>query len=102
MSLYSNYKSAVGINDELILGRVHSQAYLLDEVVGLELRQFMSGIHEKQSTFSAGDHSFFCGFGVLKSTGLCLNVCVFMRLFGECEVSFEPGQPGHSESRPSL
>ena len=77
MRLYSDYKSAVGINDEFILGRVHSQAYLLDEVEGLELRQFMSGIHEKQSTFSAGDHSFFCGFGELKSTGLCPEcVCV--------------------------
>ena len=49
--LNSNYKSAVGVSDELILGRVNSQAYLLEEVevVGLELRQFITGVHEEQS-----------------------------------------------------
>ena len=62
--LNSNYRSSVGMGDELILGRVNSQAYLLEEVVGLELRQFITRVHEKQQTFSAGDSSFFGGFGM--------------------------------------
>ena len=62
--LNSNYRSSVGISDELILGRDNSQAYLLEEVVGLELRQFITRVHEKQQTFSTGDSSFFGGFGM--------------------------------------